>query len=167
VKYIECPEEYISSIDLTLFLAGGITNCENWQTEMVGRLSDTNLTLLNPRRSVWPKNDPDAELKQIKWEHRHLLRAGAILFWFPPQTVCPITLYELGAWVFRPKKLFIGCDPKYSRKNDVAIQTSLERPLQKVVDSMEALAVQVKEWAARMEKDKLQMDSDQPPGRKD
>jgi hypothetical protein len=163
MKYVEAlTEHHCAGPDLTLFLAGGITNCENWQTEMVGRLSDADLTLLNPRRTVWPKDDPAASEKQIKWEHRHLLRADAILFWFPPQTDCPITLFELGRWVSPPGKIFVGCHPKYSRKIDVEVQVILERPFQKVVDNLDDLAAQVKEWAVKKALDRFHRDQDQP-----
>jgi hypothetical protein len=102
------------------------------------------------------------EVAQIEWEHRHLLRSDAILFWFPPETLCPIALYELGAWNFRPKKLFIGCHPDYQRKRDVEIQTRLERPAQVVVDSLEALAKQVMEWEKAKAEDYFHRDQDQP-----
>lgn len=54
MKYVECPEECSGAgIDITLFLAGGITNCSNWQQEVVTRLSGSDLTLVNPRRKIW------------------------------------------------------------------------------------------------------------------
>ncbi len=50
-----------------------------------------------------------------RWEHDHLRRAKAIMFWFPSETLCPITLYELGAWTILARqtgtKLFVGADP--------------------------------------------------------
>lgn len=113
MKYVECPEEcYGAGTDITLFLAGGISNCPNWQQEMV-TISNSQLTLVNPRRKIWKEEDA---VEQIKWEHRHLIRCDAVLFWFPFETVCPITLYELGAWAFRPKKIFVGCHPNYKSK---------------------------------------------------
>lgn len=92
---------------------------------------------------------PGTEEEQITWEHTHLLKADAILFWFPCETLCPIALYELGSWIFRPKKLFIGCHPEYKRKTDVEIQTKLERPKQRILYSLDDLAKQVLEWEAR------------------
>jgi hypothetical protein len=147
MKYIEAPTDYsCAGPDTTLFLAGGITNSKDWQKEIVQHLCDTDLTLLNPRRSTWVEAESEA---QIKWEHRHLLRANAVLFWFSCETVCPITLFELGSWVPRPKTLFIGCHPKYSRIQDVVIQTRLERPYLQVTNNLTALAAQVKEWLIR------------------
>jgi hypothetical protein len=146
MKYIEAPTEYLfPGTDLTLFLAGGITGCPDWQREMVGQLSPSDLTLLNPRRANW-KMKPGMEEEQIAWEKKHLLRADAVLFWFPAESLCPIALYELGAWNCRPKRLFIGCHPDYKRKKDVEIQTKLDRPTQEIVNSLEELAKQVMAW---------------------
>jgi len=147
MKHIQCPEEFTgASPELSVFLAGGITNTPNWQPEMVKLLSDTNLTLVNPRRGNFPIDDPTAAEQQIRWEHKHLLRVNAILFWFPCETLCPITLFELGSWIPRPKPLFVGCHPEYKRINDVRIQTKLERPFFRVVESLENLADMVRLW---------------------
>jgi hypothetical protein len=83
----------------------------------------------------------------VKWEHHHLLRCDAVLFWFPCETLCPIALYEFGVWNCRPKKLFIGTHPDYKRKLDIEIQTKLERPNLFVVSSLKELAQQVLDWS--------------------
>jgi hypothetical protein len=146
MRYIEAPTEYLSQgTDLALFLAGGITGCPDWQKEMVGKLSGSDLILLNPRRANWEMK-AGMEEEQIAWEKKHLLGADAILFWFPAESLCPIALYELGAWHCRPKRLFMGCHPDYKRKKDVEIQTKLDRPTQEIANSLEELANQVMEW---------------------
>jgi hypothetical protein len=143
MKYIECPDEWSDAAsDVSLFLGGGITGCPDWQSEMTLKLGNSDLTLLNPRRKQWDTNNESLGAEQIAWEHRHLLRACAILFWFPYETLCPITLYELGSWNVRPKKLFIGCHPDYKRRRDVEIQTRLERPKQVIARSLNELAAQ-------------------------
>jgi len=163
MKYVECPEERSGAgTDLLLFLGGGITGCSDWQQEMKNKLSVVDVTLLNPRRKNWDINDPTMERAQIEWEHRHMTRSDAILFWFASETLCPITLFELGKWVFRPKKLFIGCHPDYKRKNDVIIQTELERPFQKVVFSLDDLANQVKDWVLLKKENHFVRMEDQP-----
>jgi hypothetical protein len=127
-----------------VFLAGGITGCPDWQSKMVRLLKDTDLTLLNPRRKSFDMTDPQHSMLQIAWEHRHLFRASAILFWFPKETLCPITLYELGRWAGeRQKRIFVGAHPDYARRIDVVTQLALERPEIKVVDNLEDLASQV------------------------
>ncbi|MCB0353192.1 MAG: nucleoside 2-deoxyribosyltransferase domain-containing protein [Bdellovibrionales bacterium] len=145
LKEVVCPAESIE-IRNSLFIGGGISDCPDWQREMIELLSDLPITAFNPRRPDFPMGDPAASLQQIDWEHRHLKLAEAILFWFPKETLCPITLYELGKWTVSNKKLFIGVHPDYQRKIDVEIQTRLERPEVTVVNSLHDLAAQVQEW---------------------
>jgi len=116
---------------------------------MRGLLNEINLVLLNPRRANFPIDDPNAAEKQIAWEHRHLRLANAILFWFPYETLCPIVLYELGAWSNVGKVIFVGVHPDYKRRQDVEVQTRLAKPWVKIVYSLQDLAQQVKEWTAR------------------
>jgi len=148
MKYIESPEIYEPADDVSIFLAGGITGCPNWQREVAVILESTNLTLLNPRRKNFPIDDPGAALDQITWEFQHLRQADAILFWFPRETLCPIVLYELGAWSMRHiKPIFVGVHPDYKRKPDVEIQTRLVRPYIKIVYSLADLVHQVMVWS--------------------
>lgn len=141
--YIESPEVYRGQRK-SLFLAGGITGCPDWQEQMKERLKDVDVVLLNPRRKNFPINDPTAAKAQIKWEHEHLRKASAILIWFPWETLCPIVLYELGAWSMTRKRLFVGVHPDYERKRDVKIQTRLARPDVEIVYNLGSLADQVK-----------------------
>ena len=142
-SYIEAPEEFEGD-GPSLFFAGGITACFDWQSQLARDLADLPFTILNPRRRHFPMNDPTAAAAQIAWEHRHLRKAGAVLFWFPSETLCPITLYELGAWSMSAKPLFIGTHPDYQRRLDVEIQTRLARPEVTVVSSLDDLAQQVR-----------------------
>ena len=149
VFYIESPECLIDAPEgKPVFLAGGITNCPDWQQEMVGLLCDTSVILLNPRRADFPIGDPEAAQEQIEWEYNHLRKANGILFWFPCETICPIVLYELGAWSMTTLPIFVGVHPQYQRRQDVEIQTGLVRPDVRVVYSLKDLARQVKEFAA-------------------
>lgn len=126
--------------EISLFLGGGITGCEDWQAKMCQLLRNTDLVVLNPRRKNWPINDPEASAKQIEWEYEHLQKAHMIMFWFAPETLCPITLFEYGKWLVGNKPLFVGCHPDYKRKLDVEVQTKFERPFQKVYSSIEEVA---------------------------
>jgi hypothetical protein len=147
--YVEALSEF-DGPGPSLFLAGGITGCPDWQSQVVPLLAEQPLTLLNPRRTNFPIHDPSASVQQIEWEHRHLHRASAILFWFPCETLCPITLYELGAWSMTSKPLFVGTHSDYRRRLDVVVQTWLARPTIEVASSLEALADQVKEWSRKL-----------------
>ena len=139
---VECPEPYLAA-GPSLFLAGGITGCVDWQRELCALLADGPYDLLNPRRRDFPIDDPRAAPEQIEWEHAHLRRADAIVFWFAAETLQPIALYELGAWSMTDKPLFVGADPAYARRLDVEIQTRLARPDVRVVADLASLARQV------------------------
>jgi len=141
-NYIECPAELPARATTTthsLFLGpsvfplaympllitgGGISGCPDWQQDIRKLIHDTRncdtLVLVNPRRAVFDVNDKSMTPIQVGWEHRHLDSVDAILFWFPEETLCPITLYELGTWSIKAQasgtKIFIGCHPNYARE---------------------------------------------------
>lgn len=148
MRYIECPEEYIKNKGdgPSLFLAGGITGCSNWQEEYAKMFKDNNIVLINPRRKFYPENDMNIVEQQITWEYRYLKNADATSFWFTSETLCPITLYELGKQLESDKPVFIGINPKYARKKDIEIQTRLIRPEIKIVYDLKSLSNQIKIW---------------------
>lgn len=140
--YVESPHEWTGYGD-SIFLAGGITGCPDWQGELYGMLWGIDpLVVINPRRRDFPIDDPEAADFQIKWEFRHLRRVDRIAFWFPKENRagCPITLYELGAWSMTDKPLVVGVEPGYEREADVRIQTELVRPEIAIVHTLEDLA---------------------------
>jgi len=151
-KIVQCPDEYYSKLgEFAVFMAGGISGCENWQQEMiakVGDLSDVDslveLVLLNPRRDNFDVNDSSMSDWQIEWEHRQLTKADATSFWFPRETLCPITLYELGKCSYSLKNIFVGTHPDYKRRYDVIKQLSLVRPNVVVVSTLDDLVDQIK-----------------------
>lgn len=143
MQYVECPSTFFvrySNFEQTVFLAGGITGCPDWQTEMKSLLRDTDLVLYNPRRKDFPIDDPSASDEQIRWEHKYLNSCDRILFWFPKDTLCPITLFELGAHLKDDKPIAVGVEPGYARETDVRIQVALERPEITVVSTLHDLA---------------------------
>ncbi len=142
---VRCPASYEQRTDHgpKLFIAGGISGCREWQSDLLHMLRFTNYCVFNPRRENFPAGDR-AELDfQIRWEHAHLAAADVVSFWFPPETLCPITLLELGKVAMSSSKMFVAAHPKYLRRDDVEIQLSLIRPEVKVVDSLELLAHQL------------------------
>jgi hypothetical protein len=145
MRYFEAPQEYTTERK-SIFLAGGITGCPDWQQEVARKLVDMDVALLNPRRKDFPIEDPAASEAQIKWEFTHLRQADAILFWFPKETLCPIVLYELGAWSMTKKPLFIGVEPGYKRAQDVEIQTKLARPELQIGSSLDTLCELIGAW---------------------
>ena len=150
MEYIESPENYVKTSDRkALFLAGGITNCPDWQSEIVNLLKNSDTAIFNPRRKNFPIDNPDASKEQIKWEFEHLRKANLILFWFPKESICPIALYELGAWCMTDTPLFIGVEKQYERRIDIEEQTALVRPGIKIVYSLNDLASQVMDYLQR------------------
>jgi hypothetical protein len=148
MTYVEAPAMY-DGPGPSLFLAGGISGAFDWQADVAGRLAGLPLTLLNPRRRDFPMDDPTAAEGQIAWEFCHLRRATAVLFWFPPETLCPIALFELGGRVMAPEQpLFVGTHPGYARRLDVEIQLRLARPEVRVATDTAELARQIETWFA-------------------
>jgi hypothetical protein len=134
MQLIEAPNIYPENADL--FLGGGITNCPDWQAQVVEMLEDTNLVVLNPRRSAAFTGDIADE--QIRWEYEALRAAKTVLFWFPKETLCPITLFELGVFSQRKDtRLIVGTHPDYARRFDVQVQMELSRPEVLIHDNIE------------------------------
>lgn len=139
-RYLEAPASLTDELlpRPRVFLAGGITNCIDWQRVAVDTLNrapalDTvSYTLCNPRRSVFDVTNPAAAQDQITWEWHALRGADIRLFWFPPckaeETVQPIALFELGRWSAQPGRLIVGADSSYPRERDIQLQLYLERP---------------------------------------
>jgi hypothetical protein len=138
MQYIEAPNE-IETRAKKLFLAGAITDAPDWQKIVVSKIDDLDIAVYNPRRANFPIDDPSAALEQITWEHKYLNAADMISFWFCKETIAPITLYECGTWTKTSKPIIIGMDPGYKRRQDVEIQTKLERPDVAIVYSLDDL----------------------------
>lgn len=142
-KHIKSPAIYVKRVGtVTVFLAGGITGCPDWQREMEEMLSNTDLVTLNPRRDgEFNTLQPEWGVQQIEWEHWHLDRADYVLFWFPKEGQCMITLFELGKCLALGKKVAIGCDPEYIREFDVRTQARLMRPNIPIAKTLDELAM--------------------------
>ena len=144
MRYVEAPDtgENLPP-GFSVFLAGGISGCPDWQKELVDKLRDTDLIIYNPRQAHFPMGDKEAGLRQIKWEAHYLEKPSCIIFWFPMETICPIVLFELGSWSMTEKPIFVGCHPDYSRRFDVETQLVIRRPDVKVVYDLKCLADQL------------------------
>jgi hypothetical protein len=98
---------------------------------LVEKLKDYNVTIYNPRRKDFDINNPKVSEEQIKWEHKYLHESNILVFYFAQETLCPITLFELGATLERniyttfKQDIIVYCEPEYSRKFDVELQTKL------------------------------------------
>lgn len=140
---VTAPETLPDKADL--FLAGGISNCPDWQLYALEKLVDVPGVVLNPRRSG--VLNPEEAVAQITWEYEAFQHVKTILFWFPEETLCPITLFELGRFSHDMSvKLFVGTHPNYQRKIDVITQLGLARDDVKVVHDLDELIAQTAEW---------------------
>jgi hypothetical protein len=127
----------------TVFLAGGISNCPDWQSEVSSALKECSVSIFNPRRDVFP-SEPKAIEEQIRWEFERLRSSDVLSFWFPEETLNPVTLFEFGAAMERAAPLVVGIDPLYKRRVDVEIQMKLRRPEIHPVYSLSELAEVIK-----------------------
>lgn len=115
------------------------------------KLGKKRIILLNPKRA-------NTDIKeQIKWEYKHLKAADITLFWFPCETLCPISLYELGYLTYRSEctapdeAIVIGCHPNYARREDIVIQTKLRMEDFPIHDSLEKVADNIISSVDRMQ----------------
>ena len=145
MKVITAPEEYESHIgDVKCFLAGGITGCPDWQSEVIadfkrydmkfpGELDG--LVLFNPRRDNFLINDSNAAQEQIEWEFKWLQQMDLFSMLFTAgESDQPICMYELGRNICRmmqrfpndfQERIVVSCNPDYRRAQDVKIQVGL------------------------------------------
>jgi len=121
----------------SVFVAGGISNCPDWQSEIVTLIDSNIFDVVNPRREIGFDNTGATAEEQITWEHKALGLVDACIFWFPKETLCPISLFELGGMLHRAKhrnvRLVIGWHPEYQRAFDLKVQIKLEHPEEKYI----------------------------------
>ena len=120
------------------FLAGGITNCKDWQKEVIESLKEVNISLFNPRQENFNVLDKSASEKQIKWEYERLESMDIFSMYFcKSDSDQPISMYELGRNIVRmqnrfpsdwEKRIVISVERGYKRWEDVVIQTRLCAP---------------------------------------
>ena len=142
MRIITAPEPYIRQPkDITVFLAGGITNCWEWQDKVIEMLQNQievnldNLVVFNPRRKNFPIDKPEESRKQIKWEFEMLEQCDIFSMYFcAGESNQPICMYELGRNICRMQmkypvdwdtRIVITTEDDYKRAKDVRIQTSL------------------------------------------
>jgi len=147
------PDILLPKNEHSIFLAGGISGCTNWQqdvSKVLGRGNEDtlpNLVIFNPRRDDFPIDDPDAAHEQIEWEEHALRYVDAIMFWFTDATLQPIAMFELGRWSVQKKPLFVGRHPDYERRQDIDIQMSLVRPNMPVRNNLMDMVSDIKKWS--------------------
>lgn len=148
VTVVTCPEDVeLTSYNLVfaipVFLAGGITNCEEWQKIVINYFKENwkherGIIFLNPRRDSFDVTNPNATREQIEWEFKYL-NTPCVLFsmYFSnsasPQPIC---FYEMGRALakefnvdaftgLRENDVFVATHKDFHRKADVLIQGEL------------------------------------------
>jgi len=119
----------------SVFLAGGITKCKDWQSKVIKQLEPYGITIFNPRRNNFDISNRTEELKQITWEFRRLEEMDIFSMYFcDSESVQPVCMYELGRYICRMQERFpdewkdrivVGVEGGYSRADDVFVQTRL------------------------------------------
>jgi len=143
MRVITAPET-ISNIkrnDIFVFLAGGITNCQDWRKSVISHLNkiyenDDHVVIFNPRREGFNVFNEKETFKQIKWEFDAIKECNIFaMFFCDSKSVQPICMYELGKQLayndcvydnaYKNMHIIIGVEEEYSRKDDVIIQSNL------------------------------------------
>ena len=122
--------EYIS-----VFLAGGITGCPDWQKEVIQELESEDISVYNPRQENFDVADKSASYKQIVWEYERLEKMDIFSIYFSgSDSLQPICMYELGRNIVRmqnrfpndwQKRIVISVEDGYKRAQDVIVQVEL------------------------------------------
>jgi hypothetical protein len=123
---IQSPNEVVIDVEyINIFLGGSIEmgKAEEWQKNVIEKLSDKPIRFLNPRRDDWDStwaDKSDKLVEQIVWELSAMEMAHIIIMYFDPNTKSPISLLELGLNA-REQKLVVLCPEGYWKKDNVDV----------------------------------------------
>ena len=126
---IKAPNPLIQDDTKKIFLGGSIEmgKAEKWQDKLIQLFSRVSgVTFWNPRRDDWDASwvqDPTPGTQfheQVSWELNAQEEADAIVYYFAPDTMSPITLLELGVYS-NSGKVIVCCPDGYERKGNVII----------------------------------------------
>lgn len=109
----------------SVFLAGGIVNCPNWQANAIAAIGDyyPDALILNPRRSYFDVSDPRQTDIQMEWEVTNLRKVDVALFWYADADEAQAGVaHELGFIGESDQDFVIGVDPRFSRRHLVHAQ---------------------------------------------
>ncbi len=112
----------------SVFLAGSIEmgKAEDWQNSVGEILIANGWNVFSPRRDDWDStweqsiNNPQFRA-QVEWELHALEECQAVLFYFQPYTLSPISLLEFGMHAPWFKRTALVCPEGYWRKGNVDV----------------------------------------------
>lgn len=146
---------------ITVFFSGGITGAPDWQNPFAQRLNDLDIILFNPRRESIDMYDLEDMEAQIDWEYNNMKLSDIVIFWFPKEAKCMITLLELGRFLERSDSNFIiGVEEGYERANDVYFQTKHGKKTyfkENIVSSLEDLEKKLREEIQELQSTKIDL----------
>ena len=128
------PPKFYKGNKIKIFLAGGITNCGNWQDKVIKALADYDVVIFNPRRDSFDITNKSETERQIEWEFNALNQCDIFTMYFcGGESLQPICMYELGRNILYQQKQYahwqdkivISAEKSYKRFDDVVIQTRL------------------------------------------
>ena len=136
MEIINAPNDWnLEDGKIKCFLAGGLQKC-NWHDTVLNYLKNketSNLVLFNPKRDDFDIGNQNMEYEQISWEFQYLNTFKRdkdfffSIFFDASESVQPICFYELGRMlaILQPEQCVVSVHPRFSRRNDVIIQTEL------------------------------------------
>ena len=151
-----------------IFLAGSIDMgaSVNWQQGVERALGDLDVWIANPRRPVWdstssPRMSDPRFAEQVEWEHRAILRANLVFFYFAPGSKAPVSLLELGYVLGLGKDAVVCCSPEFWRSGNVEFMTQTCRTMQtnraRYTTNMSKALREVRQWDALYRANMLEM----------
>lgn len=127
MEYYEAPDDFTQATLPGIFLAGGITDCRDWQEDAVDYLKGEPIALFNPRRRRPLVGGLAAQQEQLRWDRGAMSISKVILFWFPAgPSLQPTPILELGFWLgyweHHRKHVLVGADPDYLWRQGLDLQ---------------------------------------------
>lgn len=120
-----------------VFLAGSISNGQAslWQPRIVDSLKDYDITVFNPRRdnwdSSWEQTIRNPQFKeQVLWEMWGVNNSDFVLYYIEPDSLSPITLFELGLRVQQnilEQNIAIYCPRGFWRRGNIEVISNYYR----------------------------------------
>ena len=130
-----------SSLQTSFFLAGGSTDWRQKLTDSMTSDQFYHAIVVDP----FDKNyKPEVN---TAWEFKSMQKVDCVVFWFPKESLYPISLFELGV-VCRDslKGLIVGMDLEYAKREIIIEQLKLFRPDVNVVSSLPEVMGQMEKF---------------------
>lgn len=130
-QIIKAPQKWTTLDDsVSIFFGGSIEmgKAENWQekltNDLISKLPE-DVKIINPRRDYWDSSweqsiNNEKFKEQVEWELYSQECCDIVIYYFAKNTMSPITLLELGAFINK-KNIVVYVDPEYQRRGNVEI----------------------------------------------